>query len=108
MPNFSSCLSSPQGSEPRRDRAEDPQAKALLDPAGYRPKCSFCDVSREQGFDVVKETDEMIAFRDRYALSMPRRFTHAQARSPQAETHLLIIPRKHLGGFARRRSGHQC
>jgi len=67
MPNFSSCLSEPSGSDRQRsERGQDPQGKALLDSGGYRPGCPFCGATRERGFDVVKETEEMIAFRDRY------------------------------------------
>ncbi|KAI9634509.1 HIT-like domain-containing protein [Dioszegia hungarica] len=43
--------------------------------------CIFCDVSKEKGFAVVHEDEELIAFRDR---------------SPRAKVHLLIIPRYHI------------
>ncbi|ORZ20331.1 scavenger mRNA decapping enzyme C-term binding-domain-containing protein [Absidia repens] len=48
---------------------------------GQRP-CPFCDVSAENGFAVVQETEDLIVFKDR---------------SPAASLHLLVIPRKHIG-----------
>jgi histidine triad (HIT) family protein len=46
------------------------------------PDCLFCKfVSGELAADVVLETDKVLAFRDI---------------NPQAPTHILIIPRKHL------------
>lgn len=32
--------------------------------------CIFCDVSKEKGFAVVHEDEELIAFRDRYVCSL--------------------------------------
>ncbi len=46
------------------------------------PDCLFCKfVSGELDTDVVLETDKVLAFRDI---------------NPQAPTHILIIPRKHI------------
>ena len=95
MPTFLSCLSDTETGT----RSSEGQGKALLDPLdsdGYRPGCVFCNVSRQGGFDVVRETEDMIAFRDRYVAESALQ-AKPDARSPQAETHLLIIPRKHLG-----------
>ncbi|KAI8337228.1 HIT-like domain-containing protein [Chlamydoabsidia padenii] len=47
-----------------------------------RRSCPFCDVSTETGFAIIKETDDLIVFKDR---------------SPAAKLHLLVIPRKHIG-----------
>ncbi|KAI8583091.1 hypothetical protein K450DRAFT_224182 [Umbelopsis ramanniana AG] len=44
--------------------------------------CVFCDVTRNNGFNIVYEDNEVIAFHDR---------------SPASKLHLLIIPRQHVG-----------
>ncbi|KAI8092517.1 HIT-like domain-containing protein [Halteromyces radiatus] len=44
--------------------------------------CPFCTVSTENGFSIVQETEDLIAFRDR---------------SPAAKIHFLVIPRNHIG-----------
>ncbi|KAL7423663.1 hypothetical protein Q5752_001245 [Cryptotrichosporon argae] len=66
---FLSCI-------PRRSDGEP-----LLDAGGAVPGCVFCGVSKEAGFDVVFEDDELVAFRDRW---------------PRAKEHVLIIPRAHI------------
>jgi histidine triad (HIT) family protein len=46
------------------------------------PDCLFCKISAgEINADIVYETDELVAFRDI---------------NPQAPTHILIIPRRHV------------
>ncbi|KAJ3715241.1 HIT-like protein [Lentinula guzmanii] len=47
----------------------------------YEPDCAFCNVSVENGFDVIWESDRLIAFRDR---------------DPACELHFQIIPRLHI------------
>ncbi|KAJ3795679.1 HIT-like domain-containing protein [Lentinula aff. detonsa] len=47
----------------------------------YEPDCAFCNVSVENGFDVIWEGDGLIAFRDR---------------DPACEHHFQIIPRLHI------------
>ncbi|KAG2186198.1 hypothetical protein INT43_002636 [Umbelopsis isabellina] len=44
--------------------------------------CVFCDVTTEKGFNIVYEDNDLIAFHDR---------------APGAKSHILIIPRKHVG-----------
>lgn len=45
--------------------------------------CIFCKIAAgEIGADVVYQTDRVVAFRDT---------------NPQAPTHVLVIPRKHIG-----------
>ncbi len=44
--------------------------------------CLFCDIARGEGdAEVMSETEDVVAFRDI---------------NPQAPTHILIIPRKHI------------
>ena len=48
--------------------------------------CLFCSIAaREIPADVVRESDRLIAFRDT---------------NPQAPTHILIIPKEHIGSIA--------
>ncbi|WOO85695.1 Histidine triad nucleotide-binding protein 3 [Vanrija pseudolonga] len=47
----------------------------------YVRGCVFCDVTRERGFNIAYEDDELIVFHDR---------------SPAAREHLLVIPRRHV------------
>ncbi|ORY98238.1 HIT-like domain-containing protein [Syncephalastrum racemosum] len=48
----------------------------------FRPStCPFCHVSATNGFPIVHEDDDLIAFHDR---------------SPGAAMHLLVIPRQHI------------
>jgi len=50
-------------------------------PPSYVKGCVFCNVSKEKGFNIVHETEELIVFKDR---------------APAAKEHLLVIPRNHL------------
>ncbi len=51
-------------------------------PAGSPDDCLFCRIARgELAADIVLETDDVVVFRDI---------------NPQAPTHLLVIPRKHI------------
>ncbi|KAI8138344.1 HIT-like domain-containing protein [Fennellomyces sp. T-0311] len=43
--------------------------------------CPFCNVTAENGFRIVHEDDDLIAFHDR---------------SPGASVHILVIPREHI------------
>ncbi|CAL1716150.1 unnamed protein product [Somion occarium] len=45
-------------------------------------RCTFCNVSKSNGFDVVWEDDHFVAFRDH---------------NPAAEHHFLVIPKEHVG-----------
>ncbi len=46
------------------------------------PDCLFCKIaSGDIGADIVHQTDQVVAFRDL---------------NPQAPTHVLVIPRKHI------------
>jgi diadenosine tetraphosphate (Ap4A) HIT family hydrolase len=63
-----------------------------------KPGCPFCDVSAERGFRIVKETPDLIAFRDRCGRATERiDRSVTDTRSPQSETHMQIIPRTHVG-----------
>lgn len=44
--------------------------------------CVFCNVTTANGFNIVYEDNDLIAFHDR---------------APGAKSHLLITPRKHIG-----------
>ncbi|KAI8062676.1 HIT-like domain-containing protein [Gongronella butleri] len=44
-------------------------------------ECPFCHVTQDNGFHIVHQTDDLIAFHDR---------------SPAGKLHLLIVPRKHI------------
>ncbi|WWC60557.1 uncharacterized protein I303_103131 [Kwoniella dejecticola CBS 10117] len=70
MPTFLSCF-------PSRKTLGDEDSLAPLSGGG----CIFCNVSKEKGFNIVYEDEELIAFHDR---------------TPRAKVHLLIIPRRHL------------
>ena len=61
-------------------------APAPAAPEAVDPDCLFClIVSGEIPADIVRETDRTIAFRDI---------------SPQAPTHVLVVPRRHYRDFA--------
>ncbi|ORX58955.1 histidine triad nucleotide-binding protein 3-like protein [Hesseltinella vesiculosa] len=46
-----------------------------------KSECIFCDVTEANGFRIVHQTDDLIAFHDR---------------SPAGQMHVLIVPRKHI------------
>ncbi|QRV74763.1 scavenger mRNA-decapping enzyme DcpS [Ceratobasidium sp. AG-Ba] len=50
-------------------------------PVSALKSCAFCDVTRERGFNIVFENDELVVFRDR---------------NPAAQHHLLVITRQHI------------
>ncbi|KZV93982.1 HIT-like protein [Exidia glandulosa HHB12029] len=45
------------------------------------PPCVFCNVSRERGFDIVLEDDELVVFRDI---------------NPASAHHLQVVPKRHI------------
>jgi histidine triad (HIT) family protein len=54
--------------------------------------CLFCRIAaREIPADIVRESDRLVAFRDT---------------NPQAPTHILIIPKEHIGSIAEIEDGH--
>ena len=56
--------------------------------------CLFCRIARhEVPATIVHEEDEVVAFRDV---------------NPQAPTHLLVIPREHIGRLSEAKPGHQA
>ncbi len=56
--------------------------------------CIFCRIAAgEIQADLVHEDEQCVAFRDI---------------NPQAPTHILIIPRKHIGGLAKAETEHQA
>lgn len=62
---YLSCLKDPSGT--RKDGNSPLLAhNDEIDVNGKKRGCLFCDVSRETGFNVVWENEELIAFRDRY------------------------------------------
>ncbi|ORY28589.1 hypothetical protein BCR39DRAFT_198118 [Naematelia encephala] len=79
---FLSCLSSPNPIPIQTHTQSSPLLADVGKPV--KPGCIFCSVSSQNGFNIVYEDQELIAFHDR---------------SPQAEQHLLIIPRYHLGEY---------
>lgn len=55
--------------------------------------CLFCKIaSREVRADIVHETDDVVAFRDI---------------NPQAPTHVLLIPKEHIGSAAEVTDSHE-
>ncbi|KAL1949430.1 hypothetical protein VTO73DRAFT_8311 [Trametes versicolor] len=58
------------------------EQESFLDslPCSHRP-CIFCDVSKENGFNVVWESDDFTVFTDI---------------NPSAQHHLQIVPKKHI------------
>ncbi|WVQ65173.1 uncharacterized protein L199_003346 [Kwoniella botswanensis] len=79
MPNFSSCF--PYSSS----RTDNPIQNRLIPSTTGGSKvvkgCIFCDASKENGFNIVYEDNQLTAFHDR---------------TPRAKIHLLIIPREHV------------
>jgi histidine triad (HIT) family protein len=56
--------------------------------------CLFCKIaSREVPADIVHETDDVVAFRDI---------------NPQAPTHVLLIPKDHIGSAAEVTDSHKA
>lgn len=56
--------------------------------------CLFCRIAaRELSAAIVREEDELVAFRDV---------------NPQAPTHLLVIPREHIGRLSEAKPAHQA
>lgn len=54
--------------------------------------CIFCKIAaREIPADIVRESDLLVAFRDT---------------NPQAPTHILIIPKEHIGSIADMEDAH--
>ncbi|KZV68184.1 HIT-like protein [Peniophora sp. CONT] len=53
-------------------------------PSRAKASCVFCDVTKENGFNVQYEDSDYIVFNDR---------------SPAALHHMLVIPRKHVGSI---------
>lgn len=64
---FLSCFQDPYA-------ANSEQAGSCLLPNGKKQGCAFCNVTRDNGFYVVWEDEELIAFRDRYVLCLPARW----------------------------------
>src|SRR5689334_16988729 len=62
----------------------DPRS-TTMDNDGTDPNCVFCKIARgEFGTEFVAETERVVAFRDI---------------QPQAPTHVLVIPRRHIGSL---------
>ncbi len=82
----------------RQDRHErkqlltDPSARAAAPTTTDEPNCIFCNPTVEKGFRVVLEDTRFVAFHDR---------------SPAAELHLLVVPRRHVENVKTLRSGEE-
>ncbi|AGV14151.1 hypothetical protein C343_01567 [Cryptococcus neoformans C23] len=88
MPKFLSCLPSRQSAAAQYDPLLPASTHLTNDADNQKTiaSCIFCDVSRDKGFNIVYEDQELIAFHDR---------------TPRAATHLLIIPRSHVASSVR-------
>ncbi|KDQ15865.1 hypothetical protein BOTBODRAFT_130585 [Botryobasidium botryosum FD-172 SS1] len=53
--------------------------------------CTFCDVSKEKGFNIIAEDETLVVFRDR---------------RPAALHHLLVVPKEHIGSVRELRKEH--
>ncbi|WVO19616.1 uncharacterized protein IAS62_000905 [Cryptococcus decagattii] len=88
MPNFLSCFPSRQSAAATYNPLLSTSNGTSNDADNQKTlaSCVFCDVSREKGFNIVYEDQDLIAFHDR---------------EPRAVTHLLIIPRSHVASSVR-------
>ncbi|OXC70871.1 hypothetical protein AYX13_00287 [Cryptococcus neoformans] len=88
MPKFLSCLPSRQSAAAQYDPLLPASTHLTNDADNQKTiaSCIFCNVSRDKGFNIVYEDQELIAFHDR---------------TPRAATHLLIIPRSHVASSVR-------
>ncbi|WWD05465.1 hypothetical protein V865_003542 [Kwoniella europaea PYCC6329] len=79
MPSFSSCF--PSSSSKTNNPIQDPLISSTTGGSKVVKGCIFCNSSKENGFNIVYEDNQLIAFHDR---------------KPRAKIHLLIIPREHV------------
>ncbi|ODO07381.1 hypothetical protein L198_00960 [Cryptococcus wingfieldii CBS 7118] len=82
MPSFLSCLPS-RSSAAVQDEPLLPTADASK---RVVKSCIFCNATRENGFAVIYEDEEFVAFHDR---------------TPRAKEHILVIPRAHAASSVR-------
>lgn len=90
MPRFLECFPT------KRNLDEYDQLDGI--PASKRPVCIFCDVSVDKGFKVVLQVSRALSSAGQaLTKGQDHQLIAFHDRSPRAKTHLLIIPRSHVG-----------
>ncbi len=96
---FTFCFRAPS-QESNEFTAKQPSDDTTVTGVYRVPGCTFCDVTKEKGFDVVKEVRRIeIKFRLDAETSdlQDDAFIVFRDHKPAAAQHLLVIPKRHVG-----------
>ena len=93
-----------RGSKVKATTSTDVEA-AISDKKGRLDACTFCEVSKQKGFDIVYEVCTTRATRLLHFVCVgvdsgyrqDDSYVAFQDRNPAARQHLLVVPKRHIG-----------